>query len=106
MAHTMCTSYAVKSTHKNAASTRSKWVDAAFGIIITDHLIGESFAVIFLELALGFVPTFGNSLVEIASRPGSRCGMLRNTDNKFCSLPSLFLVYYDFAIDDFITVLL
>ena len=55
---------------------------------------------IFLELALGFVHTFGNGFVEIVSRPGDRYRMLRNADNKFCSNPSLFLVYDDFAIDD------
>jgi len=65
--------------------------------------MGAPFTVIFLELALCFVATFGNVLVEIVSRPGGRYRMLRNADNKFCSNPSLFLVYDDFAIDNFIT---
>ena len=102
----MCTSYTVESTHKNAASAHSKWVDAAFKFITTDHLIGEPFAVIFLELALSFVLAFGNRLVNILSHPGSRYPILRNADNKFCSIPPLLLVYDEFAIDYFITVLL
>ena len=72
VAHTICTSYPVESTHKNAASVHSKRVDAVFRFITTDHLIGEPFAVIFLELALSFVLAFGNRLVKIVSRPGSR----------------------------------
>ena len=67
--------------------------------------MGAPFTMIFLELALGFFPTFGNGFVEIVSHPSGRYRILRNADNKFCPNTSLFLVYDDFAIDDFITVL-
>ena len=64
------------------------------------------FDVIFIELALSFIFAFGNSLLNIVSYPGNRYRILRNTDNRLCSIPLLIFIYDDSAIDDFITVLL